>query len=291
MTNEELVQLIRSGEDPNGERMAELYQGNRGIIFLHARKYARGCCEIDDLMQEAFLILASAVETFDPNKDCSFLTWFTVCLRNGFMRYLDDNSTTVRLPGSRRDQIRMYRQEAERYSSIYGREPSLNVMAAVLGVSVDTADQIRRLVTNETGTSLDAQMLPGKDGNTRDLLELIPDSRDDIGGMLDDVFIDEITENIWGAVDDLGGEDAAIVREYYKNGRTLEEIGRALGLKRARVMYQKSRALDRLRKGDRMCELRSYLDYYSAGLSGTGLSVFQHSGTSATERAAIRMYA
>lgn len=290
MTNEELVQLIRAGKDPDGERMMELYKQNKGLIYKFSKRYAgRGMVEIEDLMQEGFIALDAAVKGY-KEEECSFITYLYSCLRNAFLRFNDYNSTTVRLPVHRREQIRLYRQEAERYFRIYGREPSANVMAGVLGVDVDTAEEIKQLVINETAASLHSPGAYGSDGTAIELLDIIPDPRDDIGDLTDAICEGEVAGAIWDEIDKLDEKDARIIRAHYHDGKSIEEIGRIIGITKQAVSFREKQAFRRLARSRSGQVLRSYLDMYSAGLSGTGLSVFQHSGTSATERAALRMY-
>ena len=59
MTNEQLVALIRAG-DNEAENMLVLWQQNKGFIYKIAMKY-QGYAEIEDLLQEGYLGLCEAV--------------------------------------------------------------------------------------------------------------------------------------------------------------------------------------------------------------------------------------
>lgn len=67
MTNEELVALIQAGENV-AENMELLYDQIKGLICSIAWRY-RNAGEIEDLEQEGFLALYSAVDGFDPAAD------------------------------------------------------------------------------------------------------------------------------------------------------------------------------------------------------------------------------
>ncbi len=66
-----MKELISRAAEGDRAALGELYEANRGLIRLIARKY-RAACERDravdeeDLMQVGFFALASAAQTFDP---------------------------------------------------------------------------------------------------------------------------------------------------------------------------------------------------------------------------------
>ncbi len=60
MTNEELITKIKNCPVDKSKYMAQLYNQNRGFIYKTAFQYAQ-TAEIDDLMQEAYIILDEVV--------------------------------------------------------------------------------------------------------------------------------------------------------------------------------------------------------------------------------------
>ena len=73
MTNEELVIRIQSGEDV-GNNMALLYGQVKNFIRSIAWQY-RDSGEMEDLEQEGYLALYPAIDNFDPDAGCKFLTY------------------------------------------------------------------------------------------------------------------------------------------------------------------------------------------------------------------------
>ena len=89
MTNEELVQRIRSGER---EHIATLWQQNAGIIHnkahsLHTRYYTRcvscGVC-LEDIIQVCFFALYDAIQAYDPGSGYKFTSYMNYPLQNHF---------------------------------------------------------------------------------------------------------------------------------------------------------------------------------------------------------------
>ena len=66
MTNEELVELIQSGENVT-DNMEQLYNQNHGMIYKIARRYTWGA-SLEDLTQEAYIILYKATMHYDRSK-------------------------------------------------------------------------------------------------------------------------------------------------------------------------------------------------------------------------------
>ena len=72
-TNEELVIRIQSGEDV-GNNMALLYGQVKTLFRSIAWRY-RDSGEMEDLEQEGYLALYPAIDNFDPDAGCKFLTY------------------------------------------------------------------------------------------------------------------------------------------------------------------------------------------------------------------------
>ena len=91
MTNEQLALRIKAGEDV-ADNMLQLYQQNMGIIKDYARKY-RSMAEEEDLQQEAYFAICKAVDSYDPDKGVSFLSWAVYWIRQQLLRYCQNNGT------------------------------------------------------------------------------------------------------------------------------------------------------------------------------------------------------
>ena len=94
MTNEELVALIQAGENV-AENMELLYDQIKGLICSIAWRY-RNAGEIEDLEQEGFLALYSAVDGFDPAAGCRFSSYAEKWIRQRMIRYIQDCGSCLR---------------------------------------------------------------------------------------------------------------------------------------------------------------------------------------------------
>ena len=86
MTNEELAAAIRRGER---ERISELWAQVERFVRRYAHRMetlASGLvgADAEDLYQSGYFALLAAVETYDPSKGRSFISWLTLFLRTAF---------------------------------------------------------------------------------------------------------------------------------------------------------------------------------------------------------------
>lgn len=138
MTNEQLVDRIKAGEDV-GENMAALCQQIKAFIHSIAWKY-RDSGEVEDLEQEGYLALYSAIDGYDPDHGVKFLTYAEYHIRQRMRRYLQNNGSVLRLPVNQDDRVKQYKRFCNEFQMKHGRKPTDWESAACLGF---TQEQIR----------------------------------------------------------------------------------------------------------------------------------------------------
>lgn len=72
VTNEELAVKVKDGQS---EYLLDLWEGVQRLTELQAKKYNRPDL-LDDMLQEAFLVLQEAADGFDPAAGRSFIGWY-----------------------------------------------------------------------------------------------------------------------------------------------------------------------------------------------------------------------
>ena len=86
VSNEETAVKVKNGEREKlaalwerVERFVAMRAGNR--LLLMGDRYAACGVSLDDLLQEGFLAILDATETFDPQRGARFVTWLDYYLR------------------------------------------------------------------------------------------------------------------------------------------------------------------------------------------------------------------
>lgn len=286
MTNEELCTRYQTGD---AEALEELYKANRGLIEIIIRKYG-AFADLDDLRQESFFAVRQAAALWDHTKGGNFATYCGYWIRQAANRYVFTNYGTIRAPGHTRAKIQRYNRVINAYRVEFGRDPSKDELAAVLGLTLQQLDDLKRdIITLHTRSA--SEPIGDEDGEDT-LQDFLKDDRDPIGDLLDRIHREELREAIEKELDAIPEREAAIIRKRYFDGLTLKETGAAMGVTPERVRQLEARAFRALRRPSVEKRLSAYFTdsgAYSAGLRGTGLTTFRNSGTSSPEAAIIRL--
>ena len=285
MTNDQLVLRIRAGEDAAGN-MLQLWQQNQGIISKLAGKH-KSMAEEEDLKQEGFLGLCEAVQRWEPDGGASFVSYAIFWIKQRMSRYVKGNGT-IRIPEHAGNRVRAYQRMVSQWLSEFGRKPTEYEISRYLDVSLGIVRQIEKNAQMGQIQSLDMPIGEEEDST---MYDLAPGSDDPEESVLDRVQKEQLRAVVWPSVDGLPGQQPAVIRMRFQDRRTLKETGEALGVNPERARQIEANAFRELRKPSRSRQLRPFLDdqIKSMALSGNGVSSFQNTWTSSTEKAALLM--
>lgn len=276
--------MIRAGQK---SRIGELWVQCEKYIKMMANRWT-GAAEFDDLVQQGFLILHDAAADYEPGQGMKFITYLGQRLEWGWARWLEETGAAVRLPSYMVQQIRQYKRVRKEYVAEYGHEPSEREIGRLMGVEPSTVRLIREAAAKSRIRSLNEQ-IQADDGSGTELQDIVADDTDMTVDVLDRVQNEQLAGVIWPMVDELGERQARVIWERYKKGRTFKECAGSMGVSLERVRQLEQKALRQLRRTDNARKLQPFLgDVHSAAMRGTGLSRFNQTWTSATEREAMR---
>jgi RNA polymerase primary sigma factor len=288
MTNEQLVIRIKAGID-TAENMLTLYNQVKAFIHTIAWKH-RSYEDIEDLKQEGYLALYDAIDGYDPESGCKFLTYAEYWIKQRIVRYIERNSSSLRLSFHSQARLRQYKRFFDSFMKEHGREPSETETAAFMGLSIDQVRDILRNACMANLGSLDAPV-KGFEDEGFTLGDGVPSGEDMEGDALDRMQHEQLKSVLWECVDSLPGRLPEVIRKQYQDNMTMAEIGREYGVSREAIRQDQAKALRELRKPKRSNRLRPFLPeedhIYSMGLSGNGVGRFNRTWTSSTERAVI----
>lgn len=287
--NEMLVHLAKNSTGEERRAALDLLcRKNQGLIRFVVKPFA-SFTDPEELSQEAALAMIRAVDNYDPAQG-SFSSFMTACMRNAILNYLNhQENQTLKISVSKHVQILAYQKICEQYQQKYDRRPTDMEAAILLECSIETIEEIRK-ATRLCKTRSLSEVISPSDGDDITLEESIPDPRDRIGELEDEIQASQLSAELSRVVDSvLDDREKLVIRARYYDGKTLLQTGEALGglsVESARKIEQK--ALVKMRRSSRSKALLDY--FYLDGMKRTGLTSYLSTWTSATERTAMRIY-
>jgi RNA polymerase primary sigma factor len=256
LTREEEVELATRAQNGDQEALDKLIRSNLRYVVSVARKYIGCGLSLADLINEGNIGLIQAAKRFDPTRGVKFITYAVWWIRQAIMHGLAEQGGTVRLPLKQMGTLHKIAENYRQHISRTGVEPTSSELSKALELPPEEVETILRVYRSYL--SLDAPISNDGDVSHLDLLQskTLPS--------VEETYIKStLTEEISDLLNQLPPRERQILRMRFgfdDEPKTLEEIGKMLGLSRERVRQIEKRAKDLLRAKAKTKALKDYLN-------------------------------
>jgi RNA polymerase nonessential primary-like sigma factor len=246
LTRDEERMVARKVAAGDEDARCFMIESNLRLVIKIAKKYINRGFAMQDLIQEGNLGLMRAVDKFDPERGFRFSTYATWWIRQSIERAIINQGGIVRMPVHINDRRVKIMKAENTLRQILAREPTPEEIGEYIAMPVDQVETIRQVAGMPN-------VVAAEDSTGRDIIDIIPD--DNALSPSDKVEQESIHELLDTWLKNLSEGEKEVVRLRFGLGddqeRSLDSIGKMLGISREAVRQRIVTILKRLRRNTR----------------------------------------
>ena len=208
------------------------------LVRFLASKFKNRGEPLDDLVQVGTIGLIKAIDRFDPERGLEFTTYATPTILGEIKRHFRDKGWSIRVPRRLQELSAKVNQATDELTVELQRSPSVEEIAAKLGVSAAEILEAMESSGAYTSVSLEAGGT-SEDDEAPALIDRLASVDEDLDASDDRMVIDD-------AIRDFSPREQEIVRMRFIDGLTQVEIAKRLGVSQVQVSRLLRRTLRKI---------------------------------------------
>ena len=238
LSRKEEIKLATSIKAGDPKAIQEMVRRNLKYVVTVANKYRGLGISLHDLIEEGNIGLIQAAKRFDVSRKVKFITYAVWWIKQAIMHSIAEQSGTVKLPVKQAGKVNKINKRSQQMAQALEREPTQIELAKSLGYGDEEINSIMRAY--RTHLSLDSPLKNDEDTPYLDLLE-----NQDFIPYDDQLMQGFLNEKVDQLLEDLSERETKILKMrfgFFGDVKTLEEIGKEIGLSRERVRQIEKKA-------------------------------------------------
>lgn len=232
----ELFRLYKEKGDE--EARDQLIVSHLNLVRFLASKFKNRGEPLDDLVQVGTIGLIKAIDRFDPDRGLEFTTYATPTILGEIKRHFRDKGWSIRVPRRLQELSAKVNQATDELTVELQRSPSVEEIAAKLGVGAEEILEAMESSGAYTSVSLEAGG-SSEDDEAPALIDRLGSVDEDLDASDDRMVIDD-------AISDFSPREQEIVRMRFIDGLTQVEIAKRLGVSQVQVSRLLRRTLRKI---------------------------------------------
>lgn len=233
---EEMSVLIEKSHAGDKQAREVLIEKNLGLVHHIVKRFLNRGVDAEDLFQIGCIGLMKAIDKFDLGFDVKFSTYAVPMISGEIKRFLRDDGM-VKVSRSLKENGWKITRAREQFQHEHGREPTLEEIAKVTGLSTEEA-----VMAMDAGAEVESlyKSIYQSDGNEIYLVDQIASKNNEREKLLNHMLLKQL-------LSELEGEEKELIRLRYFQGKTQTEVAERLGISQVQVSRLEKKILRRLR--------------------------------------------
>ena len=135
LSHEENMKLFEKMHNNDPFAKEQLINGNLKLVLSILKGFSKYNINMDDLFQVGVIGLIKAIDNFDTSYNLKLSTYGVPLIIGEIKKYLRDNTSSLRIARSIKDNAYQILKYKEEFINIYGKEPTYEEISKKLGLS------------------------------------------------------------------------------------------------------------------------------------------------------------